>query len=97
MSTPDLSSIPCINIVNLAVGVSILLYDHALTLYDEVKLVWRAPCSFSKYGFLANRYLVLACLLSVAYGQCIMDDSLISLLTSIQKCVASLVMHLLME
>lgn len=52
-----------------AVGFVVLLYDHVLTFVDEVKLIWAAPVSFPKYAFLFNRYLVLACMLGVAYGE----------------------------
>ena len=52
-----------------AAGLSILLYDHVLTLADEVRLVWRAPRSFPKYAFLFNKYLVLANLLAIAHGE----------------------------
>ncbi|CAL1708226.1 unnamed protein product [Somion occarium] len=51
-------------------GLVVLLYDHVLTFNDEVSLVWRAPASFPKYAFLFNRYLVLGCLLAVAYEMC---------------------------
>ncbi|KIP11517.1 hypothetical protein PHLGIDRAFT_454225 [Phlebiopsis gigantea 11061_1 CR5-6] len=53
-----------------AVGLIILFYDHLLTFSDEVRLVWAAPRSFPKYAFLFNKYLVLACLLSVAHEMC---------------------------
>lgn len=53
-----------------AVGFVVLLYDHVLTFVDEVKLIWAAPVSFPKYAFLFNRYLVLACMLGVAYETC---------------------------
>lgn len=56
-------------IVLSAVGLVVLLYDHALTFVDEVKLIWAAPASFPKYAFLFNRYLVLGCMLGVAYGE----------------------------
>lgn len=36
---------------------------------DEVKLVWGAPRSFAKHAFLVNRYIVLGCMLAVAYGE----------------------------
>jgi len=53
-----------------AVGLVILLYDHILTFPSEIRLIWRAPGSFPKYGFLLNRYLVLGCLFAVAYEMC---------------------------
>lgn len=52
------------------IGVSLLVYDHCLTLPDEVLLIWSAPRSFAKYVFLANRYLVAICLLIVADEIC---------------------------
>ncbi|KAI0733126.1 hypothetical protein C8Q72DRAFT_895175, partial [Fomitopsis betulina] len=53
-----------------AVGLVVLLYDHALTFGEEVRLVWFAPRSLTKYAFLFNRYLVLATLLCVACALC---------------------------
>ncbi|GJE95843.1 hypothetical protein PsYK624_120330 [Phanerochaete sordida] len=53
-----------------AAGLVILCYDHVLTFMDEVRLVWRAPPSFFKYAFIFNRYMVLSCLLVVAYEMC---------------------------
>lgn len=50
-----------------AVGLVILLYDHLLTFSDEIELVWKAKPSFAKGLFLFNRYLVVGCLLAVAY------------------------------
>ncbi|KAI0093427.1 hypothetical protein BDY19DRAFT_923643 [Irpex rosettiformis] len=48
-------------------GLIVLLYDHALTLSDEVSLVWAAPRSFAKYAYLFNRYMVVICLLGVTH------------------------------
>ncbi|KAI0812300.1 hypothetical protein BC629DRAFT_1436398 [Irpex lacteus] len=48
-------------------GLIVLLYDHALTLSDEVSLVWAAPRSFAKYAYLFNRYMVAICLLAVTH------------------------------
>lgn len=42
----------------IAAGLTLLLYDHIMTLPDEMALIWRSPPSFSKYAFLFNRYLV---------------------------------------
>ncbi|KAJ6568461.1 hypothetical protein B0H10DRAFT_2238195 [Mycena sp. CBHHK59/15] len=39
-------------------GLVILLYDHSLSFSDEVKLVWNAKFTSSKFLFLAMRYLV---------------------------------------
>ncbi|KAJ7905051.1 hypothetical protein B0H13DRAFT_1881339 [Mycena leptocephala] len=41
-----------------AVGLVILLYDHVLSLPDEVELVWSARFTSSKILFLALRYFV---------------------------------------
>jgi hypothetical protein len=49
-------------------GLVALLYDHLLTLDQEVRLIWQAPGSFVKWVFLANRYLSEVCLLAVANG-----------------------------
>ncbi|VDB90069.1 unnamed protein product [Peniophora sp. CBMAI 1063] len=51
-----------------AAGLVVLLYDHLLTVSDEVNLVWRAPRSFAKFAYLGNRYLVLAALIDVNVG-----------------------------
>ncbi|KAI0373499.1 hypothetical protein BV20DRAFT_740331 [Pilatotrama ljubarskyi] len=53
-----------------AVGLIVLLYDHCLTLADEVAYIWPAPATFAKYTFLLNRYAVLGTLLAVAYEMC---------------------------
>ncbi|KAJ7749466.1 hypothetical protein B0H16DRAFT_1888172 [Mycena metata] len=42
-----------------AAGYVVLLYDHLLTLDDEVKYVWSAPTTLAKVLFLVLRYLVL--------------------------------------
>jgi len=47
-------------------GLVALLYDHVLTFDQEIQLVWKAPSSFVKWIFLANRYLSEVCLLAVA-------------------------------
>ncbi|KAI9510915.1 hypothetical protein F5148DRAFT_1281376 [Russula earlei] len=49
-----------------AAGLVALLYDHALTLSDEIRLIWTAPRSFAKWMFLVNRYLSEVCLVAVA-------------------------------
>ncbi|KAH9986753.1 hypothetical protein BJV74DRAFT_844059 [Russula compacta] len=48
-------------------GLVALLYDHVLTLNDEIQLIWSAPRSFAKWIFLVNRYLSTVCLLAVAH------------------------------
>src|SRR3984885_9278048 len=52
-----------------AVGLVALLYDHLLTLPEEVSLIWKAPPSYAKYGFLLNRYMVPGELISIAFGE----------------------------
>ncbi|KAL1754087.1 hypothetical protein FB107DRAFT_276116 [Schizophyllum commune] len=42
-----------------AIGVVILLYDHLLTLKDEVELVWKARLTVAQVLFLILRYLPL--------------------------------------
>ena len=49
----------------VAVGMVLMMYDHALTFADEVHLVWSARPSFAKRLFLLNRYVVL---LSLVYA-----------------------------
>jgi len=49
-----------------AAGLVAMLYDHALTFGDEVRLIWTAPSSFVKWVFLTNRYLTGVCLVGVA-------------------------------
>lgn len=51
-----------------AVGLVILLWDHFLTIHDEVELVWRAQMSFPKLLFLFNRYVVPICLIILTYA-----------------------------
>ncbi|KAJ7740911.1 hypothetical protein DFH07DRAFT_838408 [Mycena maculata] len=41
-----------------AAGLTILLYDHLLSLPDEVRFIWSARFTSSKFLFLATRYLV---------------------------------------
>jgi hypothetical protein len=41
----------------LVVSVAVLYYDHALTLSDEVRLVWGHLSARSSWLFLMNRYL----------------------------------------
>ncbi|KAG2064738.1 hypothetical protein BDR04DRAFT_955331, partial [Suillus decipiens] len=45
----------------------ILLWDHFLTLHDEIELIWRAQLSFPKLLFLFNRYAVPTCLIVLTY------------------------------
>jgi hypothetical protein len=39
-------------------GFILVVYDHIATLRAERRLIWSAPPSLVKYGFLLNRYLV---------------------------------------
>ncbi|KAJ7693088.1 hypothetical protein B0H17DRAFT_1060732 [Mycena rosella] len=41
-----------------AAGFVVLLYDHALTLGDEVEYIWSAPSTLAKILFLILRYMV---------------------------------------
>ncbi|KIY65568.1 hypothetical protein CYLTODRAFT_492220 [Cylindrobasidium torrendii FP15055 ss-10] len=43
-----------------AAGLTLLLYDHALTFQDEVSLIWAAPSTLPKWLFLFMRYTVPA-------------------------------------
>jgi len=51
-----------------------LLYDHALTIGDEIRLVWTAPRSFLKWTFLINHYLAEVCLIAIANEMSSFDD-----------------------
>ncbi|TDL22654.1 hypothetical protein BD410DRAFT_722722 [Rickenella mellea] len=50
-----------------AVGLVLLLWDHIITIGDEVQLIWSARPSFAKYAFLANRYVVAITLILISY------------------------------
>ncbi|KAG2098103.1 hypothetical protein BD769DRAFT_1513480 [Suillus cothurnatus] len=63
-----------------AAGLVVLLWDHFLTIHDEVELIWRARLSFPKLLFLFNRYVVPTCLIILTYAtsgftQDILSDS----------------------
>jgi len=49
-----------------AAGLVVLIYDHFLTFSDELELYWQSKDSFSKYGFLTNRYVVPAMLIAIS-------------------------------
>ncbi|KIJ67311.1 hypothetical protein HYDPIDRAFT_84324 [Hydnomerulius pinastri MD-312] len=49
--------------------VQILLWDHLLTLKDEVQLIWKAKLSTPKVLFLFNRYIVPIALIVQSHGQ----------------------------
>jgi hypothetical protein len=52
-----------------AAGLVVLIYDHFLTFSDELELYWQSKASFSKYGFLTNRYVVPAMLITMSVGK----------------------------
>ncbi|KAG2346083.1 hypothetical protein BDR05DRAFT_878983, partial [Suillus weaverae] len=56
----------------------ILLWDHFLTVHDEVELIWRAQLSFPKLLFLFNRYVVPACLIIFTYATSGFSDDIFS-------------------
>ncbi|KAH7886756.1 hypothetical protein F5I97DRAFT_1953475 [Phlebopus sp. FC_14] len=51
-----------------AAGLVILIWDHLLTLQDEVDLIWKAKFSVPKALFLFNRYVVPVALILQAHG-----------------------------
>lgn len=61
-----------------AAGLVILLWDHFLTVHDEVELIWRAQLSFPKLLFLFNRYVVPACLIIFTYATSGFSDDIFS-------------------
>ncbi|KAI0058028.1 hypothetical protein BV25DRAFT_1830590 [Artomyces pyxidatus] len=70
-----------------AIGLVCLLYDHLLTLSDEIKFIWMAPRSWAKYVFLTNRYVVALCLLAAANGTSSLHRTVCqALLTTISVC-----------
>ncbi|KIK46862.1 hypothetical protein CY34DRAFT_75259 [Suillus luteus UH-Slu-Lm8-n1] len=56
----------------------VLLWDHFLTVHDEVELVWRAQLSFPKLLFLFNRYVVPTCLIILTYATSGFSDDILS-------------------
>jgi hypothetical protein len=56
--------------------------SHALTFRREVELIWRAPHTISKYGFLVNRYMVPAVLATVFYAM----SGFVGASTSVAEC-----------
>lgn len=73
-------------------GLVALLYDHVLTLDQEIRLIWKAPNTFVKWMFLVTRYLSEACLLALANGAhidfpCILFPQVLKLYN--QKCQGS--------
>ncbi|KAJ7159761.1 hypothetical protein C8R46DRAFT_373907 [Mycena filopes] len=53
----DLQNVAATRYVSAA-GLVILLYDHLLTLGDEVEYIWKAPTTAAKVLFLIMRYMV---------------------------------------
>ncbi|TFK22997.1 hypothetical protein FA15DRAFT_670925 [Coprinopsis marcescibilis] len=47
---------------------SIIIYDHLITLEQEIELVWKAPWSKGKVLFILNRYYSLASVIFNNYG-----------------------------
>ncbi|KAJ7037654.1 hypothetical protein C8F04DRAFT_1091957 [Mycena alexandri] len=45
-------------VITRYISVQVLLYDHLLTLDDEVRYVWSAPTTLAKVLFLVMRYMV---------------------------------------
>ena len=54
---------------DVAAGLVALLYDHLLTINDEIELVWRARNTLPKTLFLINRYLVPLLMLVTIYRE----------------------------
>lgn len=50
------------------VAFTLVLFDHMLTLSDEIKYVWKRPKSFVLWLFLAIRYYAIAALIVVSIG-----------------------------
>jgi hypothetical protein len=44
--------------MRIVTGLVILVYDHFVTFSSERRLIWTAPSSIAKFGFLINRYVV---------------------------------------
>jgi len=53
-----------------AAGFVILVYDHLLTIIDEVQYVWKAPPSIEKRIYLFNRYAIIILMLVNANEMC---------------------------
>ncbi|EIW76885.1 hypothetical protein CONPUDRAFT_158037 [Coniophora puteana RWD-64-598 SS2] len=49
-------------------GYTILLWDHAITLGDEVEIVWRQRQTMMSYLFLFNRYVIPLRFMITLYG-----------------------------
>ena len=53
------------------IGCVVLLWDHFLTLSDEIKYIWKLKMGISKGVFLFNRYFVEGALLYNVYSECL--------------------------
>jgi hypothetical protein len=55
----------------VAIGVTVLLYDHVLTAGEELSLIWFSPAAGLGYRlmFIVNRYLTEAISLYAAYSE----------------------------
>jgi len=40
---------------------AIIVYDHLITLDQEIEFIWKSRCSVVKYLFFLNRYYILSC------------------------------------
>jgi len=60
---------------------TMLLYDHLLTLPDEVQTVWKKKKTFPLYLFILVRYYALLAVSVVAYGFFFNRDDAFSLWT----------------
>lgn len=61
-----------------AAGLVVLLWDHFLTLHDEIELIWRARSSFPKLLFLFNRYVVPTSLIMLTYATSGFSEDILS-------------------
>ena len=50
----------------------LLIWDHIITIADEIQLIWPARSSFAKWAFIVNRYLVPSVLIGVAFCMILM-------------------------
>ena len=56
-----------IGIGSLVATCALIFFEYFLTIQDEVELVWKAPNSAMKFGFLVYRYAALTCITLLAY------------------------------
>lgn len=79
LSISSFHSMPNIIIFFAVVAVTLILYDHLLTLCDEVEHIWAARKWLNKLIFLVNRYIVETTLAGMAYCSYLLTISLLSL------------------